>query len=70
MLFRSRRYRTVTDNDGRFEFGPVPTGAHEISVAVERVPLPWGLLDESPRRADVPLRGAAIVDIPLNRLNQ
>lgn len=64
------RYRAITDNEGRFEFGPVPTGTHEITVQVERVPLPWGLLDESPRRANVPLRGEAVVEIPLNKLNQ
>jgi hypothetical protein len=64
------RYRATTDNDGRYEFGPVPTGAHDITVQVERLPLPWGLLDERPRRATVPLRGEALVDIPLNRLNQ
>jgi hypothetical protein len=64
------RYRATTDNDGRFEFGPVPTGAHDITVQVERLPLPWGLLDERPRRASVPLRGEAVVDIPLNKLNQ
>lgn len=64
------RYRAVTDNEGRFEFGPVPTGAHEVTLLVERVPLPWGLLDETPRRVQVPLRGEALVDIPLNKLNQ
>lgn len=64
------RYPVTTDNEGRFEFGPVGTGAHMISVNVERVPLPWGLLDEAPRRVTVPLRGESVIDIPLNKLNQ
>lgn len=64
------RYRVTTDNDGRFEFGPVATGPHEITVLVERVPLPWGLLDEAPRRVTVPLRSEAVIDVPLNKLNQ
>jgi hypothetical protein len=64
------RYRTTTDNDGRFEFVPVGSGAHTITVTVERVPLPWGLLDEAPRRVSVPLRGESMVEIPLNKLNQ
>lgn len=64
------RYPTTTDNDGRFTFGPVGSGSHTISVTVERVPLPWGLLDEAPRRVSVPLRGESVVEIPLNKLNQ
>ncbi len=64
------RYPVTTDNEGRFEFGPVGTGAHMITVTVERVPLPWGLLDEAPRRVIVPLRGESVIEIPLNKLNQ
>ena len=64
------RYPVTTDNDGRFEFGPVGTGAHTITLTVDRVPLPWGLLDETPRRVNVPLRGESMIEIPLNKLNQ
>ena len=64
------RYPVTTDNDGRFEFGPVATGDHFVTVSLERVPLPWGLLDDSPRRVNVPLRSEGLIEIPLNNLNR
>jgi len=59
------RYETRTDELGRFQFAPVPTGAHEITVLTEELPLPWGLEDETPRRINVPFRGAAEIDFAL-----
>jgi hypothetical protein len=34
------RFETRTDEQGRYSFAPVPTGAHELSVLVEDLPLP------------------------------
>ncbi len=58
----------VTDSSGRYQFGLVGSGEHRLSVAVERVPLPWGLQDESPRPVRVEVRAGTRVDIPLNRI--
>ena len=60
----------TTDREGRFEFLPVPTGPHSLRVSVEQVPLPWGLDDEAPRKLEVPLRDAAVIEIPLTRIAQ
>ncbi|MDH4189928.1 MAG: carboxypeptidase-like regulatory domain-containing protein [Betaproteobacteria bacterium] len=70
LVYLDGRYSATTDTDGRFEFQPVPVGEHRLRVAIERVPLPWGLLDDTPRRLDVPLRDAASVDLPLTRISQ
>lgn len=70
IVYLDGRYSTTTDSEGRFEFVPVPTGDHTLRMSVENVPLPWGLLDESPRRIDVPLRDAATVEVPLSRIAQ
>jgi hypothetical protein len=70
IVYLDGRYSVTTDNDGRFEFVPVPTGPHALRLSVERVPLPWGLADEAPRKVDVPLRDAATVEIPLSRISQ
>jgi len=70
IVYLDGRFSTTTDRDGRFEFVPVPTGAHSLRLSVEQVPLPWGLLDESPRRVEVPLRDAATLEVPLSRISQ
>jgi len=59
------RYETRTDEQGRFVFTPVPTGAHEIMVLTEELPLPWGLDDETPRRVIARFRQTETVDFPL-----
>ena len=63
-------YRAITDATGRYEFVPIGPGSHRLTLQVDRVPLPWGLLDEAPRAVDAPVRGAADVSFPLVRLNQ
>lgn len=63
-------YRVVTDATGRYEFVPIGPGSHRLSLQVDKVPLPWGLLDDAPRAVDAQVRGAAEVMFPLVRLNQ
>ena len=63
------RYETRTDDQGRYEFAPVPTGPHEVTVVTEELPLPWGLDDESPVRIHVGFRDTARVEFPLLALN-
>ena len=46
----------------------LPSGEHRLTLSVERVPLPWGLRDESPRAVRVEVREGARADIPLNRI--
>lgn len=70
IIYLDRRYQKVTDRDGRFEFTPVPVGQHSLSVAVEDLPLPWGLDDESPRPLSVNIRESASVSIPLVRYDE
>jgi hypothetical protein len=59
------QYETRTDAQGRYSFAPVPTGAHELSVVTDDLPLPWGLDNEAPRRVVVRFRQDAPVDFPL-----
>jgi hypothetical protein len=63
-------YRAITDATGRFEFVSIGPGTHRVSLQVDKVPLPWGLLDEAPRAVDAQVRGNAEVIFPLVRLNQ
>ena len=69
-IFLDRGYEAVTDNQGRFSFVPVKTGMHQLTLAVEDLPLPWGLLDESPRQVQVNVRETSNVDFPLQQINQ
>ena len=69
-VYLDGRFAQSTDSEGRFEFAPTPTGDHTVSVVLENVPLPWGLLEESPRKISVPLRGEGLIEIPLIRLNR
>ena len=62
------RQAAVTDNDGRFQFSLVPAGTHRLRPLVERVPLPWGLQDDSPREVRLDVRGDARMDIGLTRI--
>jgi hypothetical protein len=63
------RYETRTDQNGYYSFLPVPTGDHEIIVLMDNLPLPWGLEDETPRRARVAYRTTATVNFPLTVMN-
>lgn len=60
------RYRTLTDAQGRFEFPVVTTGRHQLSLTPESIPLPWGPSPDTDLRVDVPLRGQAVVAIPVS----
>ena len=60
------RIPATTDREGRFSFSSVRTGAHALTISVERLPLPWGLADDEPtKRVEVPLRGEISLTIPL-----
>ncbi|MGD8853059.1 MAG: carboxypeptidase-like regulatory domain-containing protein [Gammaproteobacteria bacterium] len=69
-IYLDRRYQAVTDHDGRYVFAPVPTGRHDVTLAQEDLPLPWGLLDEAPRAVEVDVRAKAVQDFALQRLNE
>ncbi len=69
-VYLDRRYEAVTDNQGRYSFDPVASGPHEVTLAMEDLPLPWGLLDETPRRASVSVRQRSEVDFALQQINQ
>ena len=67
-LFLDGRFPVSTDMDGRFEFALVTAGPHTIRVGTETIPLPWGLADEGGIPVAVPVRGDAVVEIPLKRI--
>ena len=67
-IFLDRSFPTLTDASGGFIYAPVSVGEHEISLALEDLPLPWGLQDESPRVVDVARSGIAEILIPLVKL--
>jgi hypothetical protein len=69
-VYLDRRYQAVTDRDGRYVFNPVPAGEHDVTLAQEDLPLPWGLLDESPRSISVSVRSTTELDFGLRRLNE
>jgi len=63
------RYETRTDQNGYYSFMPVPTGDHEVIALMDNLPLPWGLEDETPRRARVAYRTTATISFPLTVMN-
>ncbi|MEJ2059760.1 MAG: hypothetical protein P8Y64_04660 [Gammaproteobacteria bacterium] len=63
------QYPTQTDSQGRFSFEPVPTGPHMVQIAIQDVPLPWGLEKNDRFKVSVPVRGTAELPIPLVKLN-
>jgi len=69
-IYLDRGYEAITDSQGRYRFAPVATGAHQLTLAVEDLPLPWGLLDETPRTVLVNVRETGVVDFPLQQLNE
>jgi hypothetical protein len=69
-VYLDRRYERVTDSDGRYTFNTVPAGEHTVSIAVEDLPLPWGLDDDSPRTVSVAVREDSVVNIALTRIIQ
>jgi hypothetical protein len=69
-VYLDGRYETLTDNQGRYTFDPVASGSHEVNLALEDLPLPWGLLDETPRQVKVSVRQRSAVDFALQQINQ
>jgi len=57
-VYLDRRYQAVTDHDGRYEFESVD------------LPLPWGLLDEAPLKAQVGVRQTSSVDFGLRKITE
>ena len=69
-VYLDRRYQAVTDRDGRYEFESVPSGAHDVTLAQEDLPLPWGLLDERPVKVQVEVRESSTVDFGLREMTE
>lgn len=69
-VYLDRGFSVTTDARGRFEFWPVPAGDHTLQIALDNVPLPWGLVDESPRQVKVVPRDATQLDYGLTRINE
>ena len=68
IVILDERASTTTDTDGRFTFPLVPAGRHRVRIVIERLPLPWGLDDESPREAEVRVREDSRLEIGLVRI--
>ncbi|HZF98003.1 MAG TPA: hypothetical protein VEY92_07130, partial [Pseudoxanthomonas sp.] len=70
-VFLDGRFRATTDRDGRFVFPLVATGAHQLTLTLETVPLPWGVAPEQGNvKVEVPLRGQATARIPVVRVGE
>jgi len=69
-VYLDSRYERVTDNEGRYNFSAVQAGKHAVSIAVEDLPLPWVLEDDTPRPVTVTVRGVAEADFALTRIIQ
>ena len=67
-VYLDGRTPRVTDNDGAFSFDPVSAGEHTLSIAVEDIPLPWGLDDERPQAVYVKPREEVVYDFALQRI--
>ena len=64
-------YRTTTDDTGRYRFALVPSGAHQVSVNLDTVPLPWGTPPASSSRSvDVGLRQTSHLPLGLVRTSE
>jgi hypothetical protein len=70
VVYLDRRYQSITDGDGRYVFEPVSAGRHQLTLAQEDLPLPWGLIDEAPRALEVAVRSRISQDFALQQLNQ
>ena len=70
VVFLDGRIPTTTDSNGRYTFVAVPTGAHSVLVQNDGIPLPWTFDRESGLSVTAPLRGEAVQDIPLVRINR
>lgn len=68
IVILDERQSATTDNEGRYRFALVPTGRHRVRVLLERVALPWGMEEESPREVEVGVRADSRLDIGLTRI--
>ncbi len=46
----------ITDNNGRYSFSGVSPGEHYLIIDISSVPLPWGLVDERPKKIKISTR--------------
>ena len=69
-VYLDGRYERVTDNEGHYTFSTVPAGEHTVTLAIEDLPLPWGLEDESPQPVVVPVRQNSVVNFALTRISE
>lgn len=67
-MYLDRGFSVETNANGEFNFEPVPSGQHEITVNVANIPLPWGLDENRKIWADVHPRETAVIEIPLTRI--
>jgi hypothetical protein len=66
LILLDGRIPVTTDRDGRFSFNAVRSGAHTLTFSAEKLPLPWGLVDEDmARQIQVPLRAELKLSIPV-----
>jgi hypothetical protein len=70
VVYLDKRYVATTDSDGRYRFEHIAAGKHDLSLALEDLPLPWGLLDDAPRQLTIEIRGTSEVNFALRRLDQ
>jgi hypothetical protein len=67
-IYLDRSFSVETNAMGEFNFDPVGSGQHEVSVNVANIPLPW-VIDENRRIwADVRPRETSVIEIPLIRI--
>ena len=70
VVYLDKRYVTTTDSDGRYRFEHIAVGEHDLTLALEDLPLPWGLLDDAPRQVTVDIRASSEVNFALRRIDQ
>jgi hypothetical protein len=70
VVYLDGRFPQQTDERGAFEFWPVSTGQHNLSLGLEDVPLPWGLEDEANKPIEVEVREDTTLDFPLLKASE
>lgn len=67
-IYLDSRFPVTTDAQGRYSFPAVSPGTHSLRILNEALPLPWSVSERHPPVANVPLRGDAVLDIPLTKI--